>query len=95
MVSEEKDDNNETMVEGEEGGDGVVWMDWEDEPTDELRYNGEGNKNRCITWEHVEDIFEARNCNTSKVRSKIRNIIAQLNTQAKTTGLSQTTHMKF
>ena len=83
------------MAEGKEGGDEGVWMDGEDETPDDLRWNGEGKKFFLINQEHVEDIFEARNCNTSKVRSKIRNIIAQLNTQAKTTGLIQTTHLKF
>ena len=40
MVSEEEDNNNETMSEGEEGGDEGIWMDGEDNPPDDLRYNG-------------------------------------------------------
>ena len=44
MVLEEEDDNNENMEKGEEGYDEDIWMDGEDEPPDDLRYNGEGNK---------------------------------------------------
>ena len=32
------------MAEGEEGVDEVIWMDEEDYPPDDLRYNGEGKK---------------------------------------------------
>ena len=32
-------------------------MDREDEPPDDLRYNGEGKKNRCMNQEHTEDSF--------------------------------------
>ena len=42
LVSEEEEDINETMVEGVEGGNEGVWMDGENDPTDDLRYNGEG-----------------------------------------------------
>ena len=80
VVLEEEDDKNETMAEGEGGSDEVVWMDGEDGSPDDLRYNGEDKKNRSITREHAEDSFEARNCNTSKVRSKSRNTIFQLTT---------------
>ena len=59
---------------------------------DDLRYNEESKKNCCITSEHVEDSFEARNCNTIKVRSKIRNTIAQLTTKGKPIDLSWTAH---
>ena len=45
------------MSEGEEGNDEGVWMDGEDETSDDLRYNGEGKKNCCINWEHAEDSF--------------------------------------
>ena len=41
---EEEDNNDGTMVEGEEGGNEGVWMGREDEPPDDLRYNGEGKK---------------------------------------------------
>ena len=44
LVSEEEDDIDETMPDGVEGDDEGVWMDGEDEPPDELRYNGEGKK---------------------------------------------------
>ena len=92
MVLEEEDDNNENMAEGEEGGDEGIWMDGEDEPPDDLRYNGEGKKNRCMNREHAEDSFEASNCNTGKVRSKSRNEIAQ---STKPINLSQTAHPQF
>ena len=52
MVSEEEYEKSETMVEGVEGGNEGVWMDGEDEPPDDLRYNGEGKKNRCMNREH-------------------------------------------
>ena len=39
-VSEEEDNNDGTMAEGEEGYNEGVWMDGEDEPPDDLRYNG-------------------------------------------------------
>ena len=52
----------------------------EDEPPDDLRYNGEVNKNRCMNREHAEDSFEANNCNISKVRSKSHNKIVQSKT---------------
>ena len=42
------------MVEGVEGDNGGVSMDGEDNPTDEIRYNGEGKKNRCMNREHAE-----------------------------------------
>ena len=45
MVSEDKDKNYETMSEGVEGENEGVWMDGEDKPPDDLRYNGEGKKN--------------------------------------------------
>ena len=45
VVFEEEDDKDENMAAGEEGGDEGVWMDEEDEPPDDLRYNGEGNNN--------------------------------------------------
>ena len=40
VVSEEEDNNDETMAEGVEGGDEQVWMDGEDDPPDDLSYNG-------------------------------------------------------
>ena len=40
MVFEEDDDNNDTITEGEEVDDEGVWMDGEDYPPDDLRYNG-------------------------------------------------------
>ena len=55
-------------------------MDGEEKTPDDLRYNGEGNKNRCMNQEHAEDIFEANNCNISKVRSEIRNTIVKSKT---------------
>ena len=53
VVSEEEDENDDTMSEGEEGNDKGIWMDGEDDPTDELRYNGEGKKVFCITQEYT------------------------------------------
>ena len=64
-------------------GDEVVWMDREDEPPDDTRYNGEGKKNCCNTREHAEDSFEASNCNTRKFISKTHNKNAHSTTQAK------------
>ena len=55
-------------------------MDGEDYPPDDLSYNGEVKKNRCMNREHAEDIFEANYCNISKVRSKSRNTIVQSKT---------------
>ena len=75
MVSEEEDNNNKTISEGAEGYNEGVWMDGEEDPPDELRYNGEGKKNRFMNQEHDEDSFEANNCNISKVRRESRNII--------------------
>ena len=40
VVSEEEDNNNDTMAEGVEGDDKGAWMDGEDEPPDDLRYTG-------------------------------------------------------
>ena len=64
----------------------------EDNPPDYFRYNGKGKKNHCNTQEHAEDSFEANNCNTSKVRSKIRNTIAQSTKLAKPIDLSRIAH---
>ena len=49
MVSEDKDKNDETMQEGVERENEGVWMDREDKPPDDLRYNGEGKKNDVWT----------------------------------------------
>ena len=68
------------MEEEDEGDDERMCMNREDDPPDDLRYNGEGKKNCCINLEHAEDIFEAINCNISKVRSKSCNKIAQSKT---------------
>ena len=57
LVSEEEDDNDEAISEGEEGGDEGVWMDGEDDPPDKLRYNGEGKIFLYINREHAEDSF--------------------------------------
>ena len=57
VVSEEEGSNNDTMAEGEEGRDEVIWMDGKDDPPDDLRYNGEGKKNHYMNQEHVEDSF--------------------------------------
>ena len=92
---EEEDNNYETMSEGVEGDDEGVWMDGEYESPDDLRYNVEGKKNRCMNWEHAEDSFEANNTNVSKVRSKIRNKIAQSKTQAKHINLIWTAIQNF
>ena len=70
-------------------------MDGEEKTPDDLRYNGEGNKNRCMNQEHAEDIFEANNCNIIKVKSEIRNTIVHLKTQAKPINLSPTAHPQF
>ena len=83
------------MVEGVEGDNGGVSMDGEDNPTDEIRYNGEGKKNRCMNWEHAEDSFEAKNRKISKVRSESRNTIVQSKTQSKPINLSRTAHMQI
>ena len=88
VVSEEGDKNDDTMAEGEEGGNEGVWMDGEDKPPDNLRYNGEGKKNLCINQDYAEENFEESNCNASKVRSKSRNTIAQSTTQSKPINLS-------
>ena len=53
VVSEEEDNNDETMAEGVEGCYEVVWMDGEDKPPGGLRYNVEGKKNSCKNWEHA------------------------------------------
>ena len=58
VVSEEKDSNGGTMAEEEEGDYEGVSMGGEDEPFDDLMYNGEGKKNCCITREHAEDSFK-------------------------------------
>ena len=58
-------------------------MDGEDNPPDDLRYNGEGKKKCCMNREHADDSFEANNRNISKVRSESRNKIVQLKIQAK------------
>ena len=55
-------------------------MDGEDNLPDDLRYNGEGKKSRCINRDHAEDSFEASSLNTSKVKRKTLNIIAQSTT---------------
>ena len=67
-------------------------MDEEEEPPDNLRYNGEGKKNCCIIREHAEDSFEASNCNTSRVITEIRIAIVQLTKQANPIDLSGTAH---
>ena len=67
-------------------------MDGEEYPPDDFRYNGEGKKNRCITWEHAEESFEAGNQNIRKVRSEIRSTIAQSNTQDKLIDSSRASH---
>ena len=77
VVSEEEDENNETMAEGVEGGNEGVCMDGEGKPPDDLRYNGEGKKHIGMNRDHAEDSFEAKNRNISKVRSEIRNTIMQ------------------
>ena len=55
------------MEEGDDGGGEGIWMVGEDEPNDDLRYDGEGNKNCCINREHSEHSFEENNCNINKV----------------------------
>ena len=92
---EEEEDNYETMAKWVEGENKYVWMDEEEEPPDELRYNGEGKKNRCMNWEHAEDSFEANNHNISKFKSESRNQIVQSKTQAKHIDLSRTAHPQF
>ena len=77
VVSEEEDNSNDTMEEVEEGYNEGVWMDREEEPPDELMYNGECKKNCCINREHAEDSFEVSNRNIKNGRSEIRNKIAQ------------------
>ena len=73
----------------------ILWIDGENYPHDELRYNGEGKKNSCINREHAEDIFEARNRNTSKVISKSCNNIAQSTTLIKPINLIWNTHLQL
>ena len=53
VVLEEEDENYETMIEGEEGGDEGVCMDDEDDQPDDLKYYGEGKKKHCTTREHA------------------------------------------
>ena len=91
-MSVEEDDNDNTMTERLEGGDEGVLMEVEHQPPDDLRYNVEGKKKRCINREHAEDSFEASNRNISKFRSKIRNTIAQSKTQTNPIDLSRTAH---
>ena len=50
---EKEDNNDETMSERVEGDDEGIWVDGEDKPPDDLRYNGEGKKNRYINQEHA------------------------------------------
>ena len=95
LVSEEEDDNDETMAEGVDRDNEGVCMDGEDDPPDDLRYNGEGKENCCINWEHAEDSFEARNCDTSKIRSQSLNTIVLSTTHAKPIDLSQTAHLQL
>ena len=95
MVFEVEDNNYDTTSVGEEGGDEGVWMNGEDEPSDDLMYNGEGKKNGCITRDHVEDSIEESNRNNSRFRSKIINTIMQSTTQDKTIDLSTTSHPQF
>ena len=78
-----------------EGENEDVWTDGEDEPTDDLRYNGKGKTNSYMNWEHAEDSFEANNHNISTVRSKIRNTNEQSKTKAKTIDLNRTAHLQF
>ena len=49
MVSEEEDESDETMSKRVEGDYEGVWMDGEDKPTDDIRYNGEGKKIVVLT----------------------------------------------
>ena len=95
MVSEEEDNNDETMAEGEEGDNEGVCMYGKDMPPDDLSYNEEGNKKFSIIQEHAEDSFEAINQNISKVRSEIHNTIAQSTIQAKPINLRWTAHLQF
>ena len=69
VVEEEEDESDETMSKRVEGDYEGVWMDGEDKPTDDIRYNGEGKKNRCMNRKHAEDIFEASKWYISKARS--------------------------
>ena len=95
VVSEEEKDNYDTMAKGGERDNEGVWIDREEDRPDGLRYNGEGNKNRCINREHAEESFEVSNRNVSKVRSEIRNKIGQSTTQANPIDLSRTAHPQF
>ena len=76
-----------------EGDNEGVWVDGEEEPPDNFRYNGKGRKNRCMNREHVEDSFEANNHNISKVRSESRNKIVQSKQKSKPIDLSWTAHL--
>ena len=95
FVLEEEGNNNKTTAEGVEGNNEGVWMDGEEYPPSEIRYNGEGKKIRCMNWEHVEDSFEVNNRNISKVRRKIRNTISQSKKKDKPINLSRTDHPQF
>ena len=77
VVSEEEDNSDDTILEGVDGDDEGVWMDGDNYPPDDLRYNGEGRENCCINREHAEESFESSNSNISKVRSESHNTIAQ------------------
>ena len=57
VVLEKEDNNDESMAEGGDRGDEGVWIDEEDAPPEDLRYNRDGKKNYCITQEHAEDSF--------------------------------------
>ena len=67
-------------------------MDGEDQPPDDLRYNGEGKKLFSMNREHVEDSFEGSNHNISKARSESCNTIVQSKKKAKPIDLSRPSH---
>ena len=74
VVSEEEGSNDDTMAEGEEGRDEVIWMDGEDDPPDELRYNREGNKIVALPGSMQKTVFkrEISTIERSEVKAAIQ-----------------------
>ena len=58
------------MAEGDEGRYEGIWVDGECKTPDDLRYNVEGRKNRCITREHADSFL--KQSITTLARSEIK-----------------------
>ena len=70
MVSEEEDENDETMEEGGEGDNEGIWMDGEDDPPDDLRYNEKCKKNRCITCSVQKTVLKRAIATLARLEAK-------------------------